>query len=209
MGGNAIRCIAKYLYEKNIVRKNEMRIEMTDCVFDVKVYSFSGKVNTASVKLGKVELSGEKIPSSFTKDCVIDQPICVGDTDYRVTLVNLGSPHCVIFTDKVDAIKVERIGAQFDDSSYFPEGMNTVFTRVVNRVTLKMRGYERGIGETWACGSGACAAVVAAVLAGYCEQDTNVTVKLRGGDLTVNYHSNGEVELMGSVKTVYEGTLEI
>ena len=123
--------------------------------------------------------------------------------------MNLGSPHCVIFTDKVDAIKVERIGAQFDDSSYFPEGMNTVFTRVVNRVTLKMRGYERGIGETWACGSGACAAVVAAVLAGYCEQDTNVTVKLRGGDLTVNYHSNGEVELMGSVKTVYEGTLEI
>ena len=95
------------------------------------------------------------------------------------------------------------------NSEYFPKGINTEFIRIVNKVTIKMRVYERGTGETWACGTGACAAVVAAVLAGYCEKDTNVTVKLRGGDLTVNYRADGSVELLGSVKTVYEGTLEI
>ena len=129
--------------------------------------------------------------------------------DYQVTLVNVGNPHCVIFSDKVDGIKVKEIGPKFEHSEYFPEGINTEFIRVVNKVTIKMRVWERGVGETWACGSGACAAVVAAVLGGYCEKDTNVTVKLRGGDLTVNYHADDTVELMGSVKTVYEGTLEI
>ena len=114
-----------------------------------------------------------------------------------------------MFSDKVDAINVAALGSEFENSEYFPEGINTEFIRVVNKVTIKMRVWERGSGETWACGTGACAAVVAAVLAGYCEKDTNVTVKLRGGDLTVNYHSDGEIELMGNVKTVYEGTLEI
>jgi carbamoyl-phosphate synthase large subunit len=133
----------------------------------------------------------------------------VGGIDYKVTLVGLGNPHCVIFSDKVDAVNVEKIGAAMSNSEYFPKGINTEFIRIVNKVTIKMRVYERGTGETWACGTGACAAVVAAVLAGYCEKDTNVTVKLRGGDLTVNYRADGSVELLGSVKTVYEGTLEI
>ena len=124
-------------------------------------------------------------------------------------MVNVGNPHCVVFSDKVDAINVKAIGPDFETCEYFPEGINTEFIRIVNKVTIKMRVWERGSGETWACGTGACAAVVAAVLAGYCEKDTNVTVKLRGGDLTVNYHSNGEVELLGNVKTVYEGTFEI
>jgi carbamoyl-phosphate synthase large subunit len=104
---------------------------------------------------------------------------------------------------------VEAIGAELENCEYFPEGINTEFVRVVNKATLKMRVWERGSGETWACGTGACAAVVAATMKGYCEQGTNVTVKLRGGDLTVCYQENGEVELMGNVKTVYEGTFEI
>ena len=114
-----------------------------------------------------------------------------------------------MFCDKVDAVNVKSVGPEFETCEYFPEGVNTEFIRVVNKVTIKMRVWERGSGETWACGSGACAAVVAAVLAGYCEKETNVTVKLRGGDLTVNYHADDTVELSGSVKTVYEGTLEI
>lgn len=208
-GGNAIRCIGKYLYEKGIVRKNEMKIETAKGVNDVRVYSFGGKVNSASVNLGKVELAGEKIPCVWKEKEIVDKEITVGGVEYKATLVNVGNPHCVIFCDKVDAMDVETIGSELENSEYFPEGINTEFIRVVNKVTLKMRVWERGSGETWACGTGACAAVVAAVLKGYCEKDTNVTVKLRGGDLTVNYHSNGEVELMGSVKTVYEGTLEI
>ena len=208
-GGNAIRCIGKYLYEKGIVPKKEMKIETAKGVCDVRVYSFGGKVSSASVNLGKAKLKGKNIPCVFNEDQIVGKTIKVGGVDYKATLVNVGNPHCVIFSDKVDAVNVPVIGPAFENSKYFPEGINTEFIRVVNKVTLKMRVWERGSGETWACGTGACAAVVAAVLSGYCEKETNVTVKLRGGDLTVNYHENGEVELMGSVKTVYEGTLEI
>jgi len=210
MGGNAVRFVGKYLYEKGIVRKNDMRIETANgVVCDVKVYPFSGKVNSASVILGKAELAGKKIPCVWDEEQIVGKTINVGGLDYKITLVNVGNPHCVIFSDKVDAVNVAAIGPEFENCEYFPEGINTEFVRVVNKVTLKMRVWERGSGETWACGTGACAAVVAAVLAVYCEKDTNVTVKLRGGDLTVNYHSDDTVELMGSVKTVYEGTLEI
>ena len=208
-GGNAIRCIGKYLYENGIVRKNDMKIEVAKSVCDVHVHSFSGTVNSASVNLGNVELAGAKIPCVWDEERIVGKTIKVGGTDYDVTLVNVGNPHCVVFSDKVDAINLKKVGPKFEHCEYFPEGINTEFIRVVNKVTIKMRVWERGSGETWACGTGACAAVVAAVLAGYCEKDTNVTVKLRGGDLTVNYHSNGEIEVMGSVKKVYEGTLEI
>ena len=209
MGGNTIRCAAKYLYEKGIVRKNDLRIEMLSGVYDVKAYSFSGKVNSASVNLGKVELAGKKIPSVWDEAQIVGKNVTIGGADYAITLVNVGNPHCVVFTDKVDAIDFEKVGPEIEHSEYFPNGINAEFVRVVNKVTIKMRAWERGSGETWASGTGACAAVVAAVLAGHCEKDTNITVKLRGGDLTVNYHSNGEVELMGSVKTVYEGAFEI
>ena len=208
-GGNAIRCIGKYLFEKGIVRKTDMTIETANGVCDVKVYSFGGKVNSASVNLGKVQLAGDKIPCVWKEDKIIDKEITVDGETYKVTLVNVGNPHCVIFTDKVDAVNVEKIGTALANSEYFPKGINTEFIRIVNKVTIKMRVFERGTGETWACGTGACAAVVAAVLGGYCEKDTNVTVKLRGGDLTVNYRADGDVELLGNVKTVYEGTLEI
>ena len=208
-GGNAIRCIGKYLYEKGIVRKTDMKIETAKGVCDVKVYSFGGKVNSASVNLGKAELAGKNIPCVWDEEQIVGKTINVSGIDYKVTLVNVGNPHCIVFSDKVDAVNVTAIGPEFENCEYFPEGINTEFIRVVNKVTLKMRVWERGSGETWACGTGACAAVVAAVLSGYCEKDTNITVKLRGGDLTVNYHSDGDVELMGSVKTVYEGTLEI
>ncbi len=208
-GGNAIRCIAKYLYEKGIVHKNEMQIQTVTGVNDVKAYSFSGKVNSASVNLGKVELAGKNIPCVWDEEQIVGKTVNIGGLNYKITLVNVGNPHCIVFSDKVDAINVAAIGPEFENCEYFPEGINTEFIRVVNKVTIKMRVWERGSGETWACGTGACAAVVAAVLAGYCEKDTNITVKLRGGDLTVNYHSDGNIELMGNVKTVYEGTLEI
>lgn len=210
MGGNAIRCIGKYLYEKNIVRKNDMKIEIDGgVVCDVKAYSFSGKVNSASVNLGKALLDGKLIPCVWDERRIVSKRINVDGAEYDVTLVNTGDPHCVIFCDKVDAIDVAAVGSAFERCNYFPEGINVEFVRVINKVTIKMRAWERDCGETRACGTGACAAVVAAVLAGYCERDTNVAVKLRGGDLTVNYRSNGDVELMGNVKTVYEGTLEI
>ena len=209
VGGNAIRCVAKYLYEKGIVKSREMTIETLSGINKVKVYSLSGNVTSASVNLGKVELAGNKIPCVWNEEKIVKKPVRIGKRDYEITLVNVGNPHCVVFCDKVDAVPVEKLGSLFENSEYFPERINTEFIRVVNNVTIKMRVWERGNGETWSCGTGAVAAVVAAVLCGYCEKDTNITVKLRGGDLTVNYHSNGEVELMGNVKTVFEGQFEI
>ena len=209
VGGNAVRCVGKYLYEKGIVRNREMKIETAGGINAVKVYSFNGKVNSASVNLGKAELAGDKIPCVWKEDQIVDKPVKIGGKDYRITLVNLGNPHCVVFSEKVDAVDVATVGPLFENCEYFPERINAEFIRVVNKVTIKMRVWERGNGETWSCGTGAAAAVVAAVLNGYCDRDTNITVKLRGGDLVVNYHSNGEVELLGSVKTVYEGKFEI
>ncbi|MBO5363335.1 MAG: diaminopimelate epimerase, partial [Clostridia bacterium] len=207
VGGNAVRMVGKYLYEKGIVNKREMTVETANNVNKVKVYSMTGNVNSASVNFGKVQLSGKQIPCVWDEEQIVGKKIKVGGKDYAVTLVNVGNPHCVVFCDQVDGINLPAVGPLFENNEFFPEGINTEFIRVVNKVTLKMRVWERKNGETWSCGTGAAAAVVAAVLGGYCEHDTNVTVKLRGGDLTVNYHSDGDVELLGNVKTVYEGTL--
>ena len=209
IGGNAIRMVGKYLYEKGIVQKREMTVETLSSVYKVKVYSMTGKVNFAGVSFGKARLAGKQIPCIWDEEKIIEKPITVAGKEYKATLVNVGNPHCVVFTDKVDAVDLPTVGPEFETHSAFPVGVNTEFVRVVNRMTLKMRVWERKNGETWSCGTGAAAAVVAAVLNGYCDYDTNIMVKLRGGDLTVNYHANGEVEVFGGVKTVYEGMFEI
>ncbi|MBQ2740860.1 MAG: carbamoyl-phosphate synthase large subunit [Clostridia bacterium] len=209
IGGNAIRMVGKYLYEKGIVQKREMTVETLSSIYKVKVYSMTGKVNFAGVNFGEVRLAGKQIPCIWDDERIIEKPITVAGKEYRATLVNVGNPHCVVFTDKVDAVDLPAVGPEFETNKAFPAGVNTEFVRVVNRTTLKMRVWERKNGETWSCGTGAAAAVVAAVLNGHCDYDTNITVKLRGGDLTVNYHANGEVEVFGGVKTVYEGMFEI
>lgn len=208
IAGNAIRCVAKYLYEKGIVGKESMKIETKSGVKDVTVFSFGGVVTSASVDLGKAELSGEKIPCVWKGDKIVDQPLEIDGAEYKATLVNVGNPHCVIFTEKVDAFPVEEVGRKIENSRYFPQHTNVEFVRIVNGSTLKMRVWERGNGETWACGTGACAAAVAAVLGGHCKQDTDITVKVRGGDLIVRYHRDGSVTLTGNVQKIYEGKVE-
>lgn len=209
MAGNAIRCVAKYLYEKGIVKKSEMTIETMSGVRDVKVYSFGGVVTSASADLGTVELRGECIPSVWKGNRIVNQPMEIDGTTYHVTLVNLGNPHCVIFCDKVDDVPVSTLGPRIENSEYFPAKTNVEFIRVVNESTVKMRVWERGNGETWACGTGAAAAAIAAVLNGLCKADTDITVKLKGGDLFVRYYSeDGHVTLTGNVEKIYEGTVE-
>ena len=208
IAGNAIRCVAKYLYEKGIVRKETMTIESLSGVKEVKVYSFGGVVTSASADLGKAELRGENIPSVWKGDTVVNQPMELDGKTYHVTLVNLGNPHCVIFCDKVDDVPVSTLGPRIENSEYFPAKTNVEFIRVVNESTVKMRVWERGNGETWACGTGAAAAAVACVLNGLCKADTDITVKLKGGDLIVRYSSDGSVTLTGNVEKIYEGTVE-
>ena len=209
MAGNSIRCVAKYLYEKGIVRKETMTIETLSGVREVKVYSFGGIVTSASADLGEAVLDGEKIPSVWKGEKVVGQPMEIDGTIYHVTLVNMGNPHCIIFCDKVDDVPVETLGPRIENSEYFPAKTNVEFIRVVNESTIKMRVWERGNGETWACGTGAAAAAVACVLNGLCKMDTDITVKVKGGDLVAHYRSeDGHVILSGNVEKVYEGTVE-
>ncbi len=209
MAGNSIRCVAKYLYEKGIVRKETMTIETLSGIREVKVYSFGGIVTSASADLGEAVLDGEKIPSVWKGEKIVGQPMEIDGVTYHVTLVNMGNPHCIIFCDKVDDVPVETLGPRIEHSEYFPAKTNVEFIRVVNESTIKMRVWERGNGETWACGTGAAAAAVACVLNGLCKMDTDITVKVKGGDLVAHYRSeDGHVILTGNVEKVYEGTVE-
>ncbi len=210
VGGNSIRCVGKYLFEKGIVKnKDVVRIETEHGVREVKLYCFNGKVRSASVNLGEVRLTGKDIPCVWKNEKqIVDKEVEIGGAKYNVTLVNIGNPHCVVFCDKVDDVDVESVGPTIENCEYFPGRINAEFIRVINPVTIKMRVWERGNGETWACGTGAAAAVVACVLNGHCQKDTNITVKLRGGDLIVNYHSDNTVEILGPVKTTFEGKIE-
>ena len=208
MAGNSIRCVAKYLYDNGFVKDKTVRIETLSGVKEMALFTFNGKVSSVSVDMGKAVLNGKEIPSTLDGDTVVGREIEVGGQKYSVTLVNVGNPHCVVFCDKVDAVDLSNVGPMFENAPYFPERINAEFVRVVNDRTLKMRVWERGNGETLACGTGAAASVVAAVLNGYCRRDEDVTVKLRGGDLIARYNSDGTVTLTGNAKLVFEGTIE-
>jgi carbamoyl-phosphate synthase large subunit len=207
MAGNSIRCVGKYLYDKGIVKKEEMTIETNTGVKKLKLYLRNGRVGTASVDMGKADLNPKSLPSTFEGEAVIDMPVVIGGAEYKITCASVGNPHCVVFTEDIDSLDLEKIGPEFENAPYFPERINTEFVRIVNENTLRMRVFERGNGETWACGTGACAAVIAATEKGLFKKGRDVTVKLIGGDLTVNY-TDERVTLTGDAVLVYEGFFE-
>ncbi len=207
MAGNNIRCVAKYLYDQGIVNDEDITVETASGVHKMKLYIRDGLVSSVSVEMGKAELRAKKLPAKCKDERMIDCPITVDGKEYRVTCVGIGNPHCVVFTDNIDLLDLEEIGPKFEYHKLFPERINTEFIRVVNRSTLRMRVWERGNGETLACGTGACAAVIAACENGFCDKGKDVTVKLKGGDLVVNY-TDDQVTLTGSAVKVFEGEFE-
>ena len=207
MAGNALRCMAKYLYDNNIVRKDVMTIETDTGVKTVTVYTTNGKVTSAAVDMGYATLDTTALHLNLPEKEIVDYPVTIGGEEYAITCVDMGNPHCVVFCPRVDGVNVEQVGPQFEHADYFPDRINTEFIRVVNKNTIKMRVWERGSGETLACGSGACAAVVAAVANNLCSKGSDVTVKVRGGDLVVNY-TDEKVTLTGDAKLVYTGQAE-
>jgi len=207
MAGNSIRCVGKYLYDNGMVPKTEMTIATASGVRHLQLFTRNGKVSSVTVDMGKAELNPAKIPVDLPGDKIICHPVAIGDNEYCITCVATGNPHCVVFVDNVDKLDLQLIGPQFENSPLFPERVNTEFVRVVNESTIKMRVWERGNGETPACGTGACAAVVAAVENGYCKKGVDVTVKVRGGDLLVNY-TDDRITLTGDCNTVYKGEIE-
>ena len=207
MAGNSIRCVGKYLYDKGIVKKEYMTIETAVGVKSLLLYIRNGKANTISVGMGKADLDTKSLPTTLPGSTIINRPVDIADGTYNITCASVGNPHCVVFCDDPSSLDLEKLGPKFEHAAYFPERINTEFVRIVNDDTLRMRVYERGNGETVACGTGACAAVIAATENGYVEKGKDITVKLVGGDLVVNY-SDHEVILTGDAVMVYEGVVE-
>ena len=207
MAGNAIRCVGKYLYDKGLVKKEYMTIETAGGVRSLLLYIRNGKANTISVGMGKADLDTRSLPTTLPGATIINRSVEIADSTYNITCASVGNPHCVVFCEDPSALDLETLGPKFEYAEYFPERINTEFVRIVNSDTLRMRVYERGNGETVACGTGACAAVIAATENGYVEKGKDITVKLVGGDLVVNY-TDHEVILTGDAVMVYEGTVE-
>ena len=208
MGGNGITCAGKYLFDNGYVTDEEITLETESGIKNLRLYTANGRVNYVSVGMGKPEFNPAKIPCTLSGNRLIDKQIEVDGKAYRVSCLSMGNPHCVTFVDRVDGVDVDFVGRQFEISPLFPERVNTEFVRVVNPNTLKMRVYERGCGETMACGTGVCAAVVAATENGFCPRGEDITVKVRGGDLTVNYAADGNVTLFGDARQVFRGIFE-
>ncbi len=207
MAGNSIRCVGKYLYDNSLVSKDKITIETASGIKELQLFTRNGKVSSVTVNMGKIELSPKKIPVLADGESVINKRAVIGDKEYNITCLSVGNPHCVVFVDNVDKIDISKTGPQFETAPLFPERINTEFVRVVNNRTLKMRVWERGNGETQACGTGACAAVAAAVENGYCAKGEDITVKLRGGDLIVNY-TDECITLTGDCNLVFTGQIE-
>ncbi|MGN0467923.1 MAG: carbamoyl-phosphate synthase large subunit [Acutalibacteraceae bacterium] len=207
VAGNAIRCVAKMLYDKGIVKKEKMTVEAGARINRLEVSTRNGKVSSVSVEMGKADFSASSLPCIINAETLIDYPAVIGGREYNITCLSVGNPHCVVFLKDIDSLNLDEIGPQFENAPYFPNRINTEFVRVVNGHTLKMRVYERGNGETFACGTGACAAAAAACENGFCKKGEEITVKVKGGDLFVTYTDEG-ITLCGDARLIYEGEAE-
>ena len=207
MCGNGVRCVGKYVYDY-ITKKEKLTVETLSGIKTLQVFDCCGKAKELSVDMGKAILKCDQIPVIFDGEQMIDTPVTVDGKSYNMTAVSMGNPHAVIFMDEIDELDLEKIGPAFENNPIFPERVNTEFVKFIDKNTLQMRVFERGSGETFACGTGACATVVAAVLCGKCNYDEDVTVKLIGGDLVIKYLSDGTVIMKGPAEKVYDGVFE-
>ncbi|MBO4493673.1 MAG: diaminopimelate epimerase [Ruminococcus sp.] len=207
MCGNATRCIGKYVYDMGLTDKTDITLETNSGIKYLRLYTKDGNVNSVTVDMGKAILVPKDIPVNSDKESFICQPVEVCGKTWELTCVSMGNPHAVIFTEGIAGLDLEKIGPHFENHSLFPNRVNTEFAEFIDSHTLNMRVWERGSGETFACGTGTCATVVAAVLNGICPYDEEVLVHLRGGDLRITYKSDGTVLMTGPAEYVFEGTV--
>ena len=209
MCGNATRCIGKYAYEHGLVKKERMTLETLAGIKTLDLLVKDGVVERVTVDMGAAILRPAEIPARFSGETAIDEEIESDGVRYRVTCVSMGNPHAVIFLPEVMELDLEKIGPGLERHPAFPERVNTEFVRVVGKNELEMRVWERGSGETMACGTGACASVVAAVLRGVCERDVDVVVHLRGGELVIRWQADGHVRMSGPATEVFSGEIDL
>ena len=209
MCGNATRCIGKFVYDNHLTDKTNITLETRSGIKKLTLYPENGKVKTVLVDMGKAVMKPADIPMNVSGDTFINKPITVDGKDVFITAVSMGNPHAVTYVDDVDSLELEKIGPSFENHPLFPERVNTEFIKILDESTMQMRVWERGSGETWACGTGACAATAASVLNGYFPHDKEITVKLRGGDLFITYKSDGTVLMRGPAETVFTGEIDV
>lgn len=208
MCGNGIRCVAKFVYDFGLTDKTELTIESFGKIKYISLTLENNKVKMVRVNMGAPELEAKKVPVVSGSEMVIDEEINVGGTNYRMTCVSMGNPHAVVFTDEVEEMDLESVGPLFENHERFPNRTNTEFVKILDRKNVRMRVWERGTGETLACGTGCCASVVACILNGL--TDNEVTVKVTGGDIVVSWdREQNLVYMTGPAVTVFEGTIEI
>ena len=208
MCGNGIRCVSKYVYDNGMTDKDEISVETRSGIKLIKMNVENGKVISARVNMGEPILEAEKIPTKFDGENVIRQKLTIDKKEYEVTCVSMGNPHCIVYVDDVKDIDLEKIGPKFENNEMFPERINTEFVHVVSDTELDMRVWERGSGETLACGTGSCAVTVASVLCGYCKRNTEIKINLLGGTLTDIWTDGGDVYMTGPAATVCTGEIE-
>ena len=206
MCGNAVRCVGKYLYESGAARKEDLEIETLSGVKKLRLYPENGAVSRVRVDMGAAVFDAEKVPVLLPARQIIDYPVQIAGGMHRITCVSVGNPHCVVFEDP-DAADLEKIGPLFENAAIFPERVNTEFVQKIGERALKMRVWERGSGETLACGTGACAAAAAAVMQGLFPRGEDIEVRLRGGTLTIN--AGDTVFMTGEARTVFTGEVEL
>lgn len=206
MCGNGIRCVGKFVYDKGLTDKTDITVISAGKIKYLTLFVNEGKVETVKVNMGAPELTAALVPVLCDGEQAIDEPITVQGRTYKMTCVSMGNPHAVVFMDDVENLAIEEIGPYFESHERFPKRTNTEFVNVIDRNTVRMRVWERGTGETLACGTGACATVVACVLNGLTEE--TVKVKLLGGDLTVTWDREADLIYMtGPAVTVFEGII--
>ena len=205
MCGNGIRCVAKYVYDNKMTDKTVITVETLSGIKTLVLNIENDTVQTVRVDMGAPITEAKEIPVISDKKTVIDEAVLIDDKEYKITCVSMGNPHAVLFVDDMD---IEHIGPQFENHPMFPDKINTEFIQIIDRNTIKMRVWERGSGETMACGTGACASVVACVLNGL--TDCRVTVKLLGGDLFIEYNEEkNTVYMTGPARVSFTGNIEV
>lgn len=208
MCGNGIRCVAKYVYDYHLTDKTSISVNTKSGIKYLDLTVENGKVKEVKVNMGAPVLKTAEIPMIYSKEQVIAQPLNINQNLYEVTAVSMGNPHVIVYMNDVKNLKIEEVGPYFEKSSVFPESVNTEFVRVIDRNTVEMRVWERGSGETLACGTGSCAVAVACVLNGYTEEQ--VTVKLLGGDLKIFWDREANLVYMtGPAEVVFDGEIQI
>lgn len=207
MCGNGIRCVAKYVYDYGLTKKTTLTIETLSGIKELELTVENGKVTFVTVDMGAPITKAALVPVISDKEQVIKEPIIIEGKTYEITCVSMGNPHAIVFVEDTDLVPIESIGPLFENHKIFPERVNTEFIHVINRNHIQMRVWERGSGETLACGTGACASVVACVLNGL--TDHEVTVTLLGGELNIRYdEQKNTVFMTGPAIKVFDGEID-